>query len=76
MAQKSKTRTFSTSGHEPPRKRAKLEETSKPKPKSQPTSFKTVDELQAALDVQHPDALAKGDAQTLFGFSITKLYDF
>ncbi|KAK7440039.1 hypothetical protein VKT23_017290 [Stygiomarasmius scandens] len=65
MAQKSKTRTFSTSGHELPRKRAKLDETSKPKPKSQPTSFKTVDELQAALDVQHPDALAKGALTTI-----------
>ncbi|THV01983.1 hypothetical protein K435DRAFT_717738 [Dendrothele bispora CBS 962.96] len=65
MAPKSKTRPFYTAGREPPRKRARLDENSRPKTNTvslkpaQPTNYLTVDDLQTALGVQHSDALAK-----------------
>ncbi|KAF5371676.1 hypothetical protein D9758_003519 [Tetrapyrgos nigripes] len=68
MASKLNARHALSSSQAPPRKRAKLDEISnKPKASTsnqisksgQPSSFKTVDEIQVALEAHHPDALAK-----------------
>ncbi|THU94362.1 hypothetical protein K435DRAFT_860637 [Dendrothele bispora CBS 962.96] len=67
MAPKSKTQPFSIAGRKPPRKHARLDENSRPKTNTlplkppQPTNYRTVDDLQAALDMYNTWTLWRKD---------------